>query len=173
MSAKQPDGCDGAKPVTVEKRSLEKGVIVGAALMWLIGAGVLIGIEVLTLDLTFAVLAGAALGAAGTAALGGPFWLQGVVGVAIAGIGIFVVRPFALRHLRSVPQELRTGVDALPGKRGKALSEITTDSGRMDLRGEVWSARLDPDVTSEAVPEGTPLTVTRIDGATALVYPID
>jgi membrane protein implicated in regulation of membrane protease activity len=66
-----------------------------------------------------------------------------------------------------------SGVDALPGQRGKALTEITEDSGRMNLRGEVWSARLDPDVTSVPVPEGTPLTVTRIDGATALVHPID
>lgn len=145
----------------------------GAALIWLIGAGVLVGIEVLTLDLTFAVLAGAALGAAGTAALGGPFWLQGLVGVVLAGIGIAFVRPFALRHLRSVPHELRSGVDALPGQRGRALTEITTDDGRMTLRGEVWSARLDTDVTSEPVPEGTSLTVTRIDGATALVHPID
>jgi membrane protein implicated in regulation of membrane protease activity len=146
---------------------------VGAALLWLIGAGVLVGIEVLTLDLTFAVLAAAAVGAAGTAAVGGPFWLQGLVGVLIAGVGIAFVRPFALRHLRSVPHELRSGVDALPGQNGRALTEITVESGRMNLRGEVWSARLDPDVTSVPVPEGTPLTVTRIDGATALVHPID
>jgi len=145
----------------------------GAALLWLIGAGVLVGIEILTLDLTFAILAAAALGAGGTAALGGPFWLQGVVGVGIAGIGIAFVRPIALRHLRSSNPEMLSGVDALPGQRGKALTEITEDSGRMNLRGEVWSARLDPDVTSVPVPEGTPLTVTRIDGATALVHPID
>jgi membrane protein implicated in regulation of membrane protease activity len=145
----------------------------GAALLWLLGAGVLVGIEILTLDLTFAILAGAALGAAGTAALGGPFWLQGLVGVGIAGLGIAFVRPFALRHLRSSTPEMLSGVDALPGQRGKALTEITPDSGRMNLRGEVWSARLDPDVTSVPVPEGTPLTVTRIDGATALVHPID
>jgi membrane protein implicated in regulation of membrane protease activity len=145
----------------------------GAALMWLIGAGVLVGIEILTLDLTFAILAAAALGAGGTAALGGPFWLQGLVGVGIAGIGIAFVRPIAIRHLRSSNPEMLSGVDALPGQRGKALTEITQDSGRMNLRGEVWSARLDPDVTSVPVPEGTPLTVTRIDGATALVHPID
>jgi membrane protein implicated in regulation of membrane protease activity len=43
----------------------------------------------------------------------------------------------------------------------------------MKWRGEEWTARLDPDITSDAVPTGTRLVVTRIDGATALVHPID
>ena len=37
----------------------------------------------------------------------------------------------------------------------------------------MWSARLDLDVTSEPVPDGADVVVTRIDGATALVYPVD
>ncbi|MCP4743003.1 MAG: NfeD family protein, partial [Actinomycetales bacterium] len=67
----------------------------------------------------------------------------------------------------------RTGVDALPGVEGYALTEITDRDGRMKLRGEEWTARLDPDITLEPVESGTKLVVTRIDGATALVHPID
>jgi membrane protein implicated in regulation of membrane protease activity len=37
----------------------------------------------------------------------------------------------------------------------------------------VWSARLDPDITTVPVPAETDVVVTRIDGATALVHPID
>ena len=55
----------------------------------------------------------------------------------------------------------------------KSVVEITERDGRMKLRGEEWTARLDPDITLEPVVSGTKLVVTRIDGATALVHPID
>ena len=55
----------------------------------------------------------------------------------------------------------------------KTIVEITERDGRMKLRGEEWTARLDPDITLEPVGSGTKLVVTRIDGATALVHPID
>ena len=87
--------------------------------------------------------------------------------------GIAFVRPIALRHMRKSSAAALTGVDALPGSRARALSEVTKDDGRISLKGEVWSARLDLDVTSTPVPDGTDVVVTRIDGATALVYPVD
>jgi len=111
--------------------------------------------------------------AAVVAAAGAPLWVQALVGVGVALAGIAFVRPIALRHLKKSTGQTRTGVDALPGATGRALSEITRDDGRINLRGEVWSARLDLDVTSEPVPDGSDVVVTRIDGATALVYPID
>lgn len=143
------------------------------ALIWLAIALVAVGIEVFTVDLTFALIAVGA-GAAGAAALlGAPLWLQAVIGIGVSVAGIGLVRPVALRHLRRSTPATRTGVDALPGARGRALSAVTVDDGRISLRGEVWSARLDPDVTSQEVPEGSPVVVTRIDGATALVFPVD
>ncbi|MGA1146223.1 MAG: NfeD family protein [Candidatus Nanopelagicales bacterium] len=144
-----------------------------AALVWAIAAAVALGIEVFTLDLTFALIGVGALAGAGVALVGGPLWLSVVLAAAVALAGILLVRPVALRHLRRVPIGARTGVDALPGTEGLALTEISVLDGRMKLRGEEWSARLDPDITEEAVPTGTRLVVTRIDGATALVHPID
>ena len=144
-----------------------------AALVWAIAAAVALGIEVFTLDLTFALIGVGALAGAGVALVGGPLWLSVVVAAAVALAGILLVRPVALRHLRRVPIGARTGVDALPGTEGMALTEISVHDGRMKLRGEEWSARLDPDITEEVVPTGTRLVVTRIDGATALVHPID
>ena len=93
------------------------------------------------------------------------------MGMALAGIAF--VRPVALRHLRRSTPQTRTGVDLLPGSTGRALSALTVDDGRITLRDEIWSARLDPDVTTVPVPIGTNVVVTRIDGATALVHPID
>lgn len=141
--------------------------------IWLILGFVAAGIEAFTLDLTFLFIALGAVGAAAVAGLGGPLWLQAIAGVGISVAGIAFLKPIAARHLRRMPREIRTGVDALPGSTGRALTDISTDAGQMQLRGEVWSARLDPDVTSEPVAPGTPLVVTRIDGATALVHPID
>ncbi len=141
--------------------------------VWLAAAAIAVGIEVIVTDLTFLLIGAGALAAAGTAALGGPIWLQAGVGAGVAILGIAFIRPVALRHMRRAPEHARTGVDALPGATGRALSEVTGESGRMSLRGETWSARLDPEVTSTPVPAGTALIVTRIDGATALVHPID
>lgn len=143
------------------------------ALVWMIAAIAAVGIEFFTADLTFALIAVGAGSAALAAAVGAPLWLQAVIGVGVSVAGIALVRPVALRHLRRQAPAIRTGVDALPGSRAKALSEITVDDGRVSLKGEVWSARLDVDVTSEPVPVGSELLVTRIDGATALVYPVD
>ncbi|MHB1213194.1 MAG: NfeD family protein [Candidatus Nanopelagicales bacterium] len=143
------------------------------AVMWMAVALVAIGIEVFMVDLTFGLIAVGA-GAAGVAALAGaPLWLQAVIGVGVSVAGIGLVRPVALRHMRRSAPGARTGVDALPGATARALSEVTADDGRISLRGEIWSARLDPDVTSVPVATGTPLVVTRIDGATALVFPVD
>lgn len=144
-----------------------------AALVWAIVGVVALGIEAFTLDLTFALIGVGALAGAGVALAGGPLWLSVLVAAAVALAGILLVRPVALRHLRRLPLGVRTGVDALPGTEGMALTEISVHDGRMKLRGEEWSARLDPDITEEVVPTGTRLVVTRIDGATALVHPID
>jgi membrane protein implicated in regulation of membrane protease activity len=143
------------------------------ALVWMIAAIVAVGVEIFTVDLTFGLIAVGAGTAAIAAAVGAPLWLQALIGVGVSVAGIAFVRPIALRHLRKTTAGIRTGVDALPGERGRSLSQITAHDGRITLKGEVWSARLDPDVTSEPVPDGSDVVVTRIDGATALVYPVD
>jgi membrane protein implicated in regulation of membrane protease activity len=143
------------------------------ALLWMIAAIVAVGVELFTVDLTFALIAVGAGSAAIAAAAGAPLWAQAVIGVGVSVAGIAFVRPVALRHLRKSTALTRTGVDALPGSRARAVSEVTRDDGRISLKGEIWSARLDLDVTSDAIPDGSDVVVTRIDGATALVYPVD
>jgi membrane protein implicated in regulation of membrane protease activity len=143
------------------------------ALLWMIAALVAVGVEIFTVDLTFGLIAVGAGSAALAAALGAPLWAQAVIGVGVSVAGIAFVRPVALRHLRKTTALMRTGVDALPGSRARAVSEVTQDDGRISLKGEIWSARLDLDVTSDPIPDGADVMVTRIDGATALVYPVD
>lgn len=136
---------------------------------WLgwVGLAVVLGIvEVATLDLVFAMLAVGALAGAGTALATDNVAGQVLVTLAVALGMLFVVRPVALRHLRT-PAALRTGVAALVGERAVVLEPVDADGGRVRLKGEVWSARTAAVGRSIAV--GAAVQVVQIDGATAVV----
>jgi membrane protein implicated in regulation of membrane protease activity len=135
--------------------------------VWL-GLAVVFGlVEVTTLDLTFLMLAAGALAATGAAGLGAPLVLQAVVAIVVAVAMLGVVRPVALRHLKT-PAAIRTGVAALVGSPAVALERIDAHSGQVKLKGEVWSARtFNP---HDVIEPGRPVEVVQIDGATAVVY---
>lgn len=134
---------------------------------WL-GLAVLLGVvEVTTLDLTFAMLAAGALAGAATGLVTDNLLVQALVALVVAVAMLAVVRPVALRHLRT-PLAIRTGTDALVGERGLVIEAVDGQSGRIKLKGEVWSARTyDPSTSIEA---GRSVEIVQIDGATALVY---
>ena len=91
--------------------------------VWL-GLAVVLGlVEVTTLDLTFLMLAAGAVAGAGAAALGLPFALQVVVAIVVSIGMLGVVRPIAIRHLRT-PAAIRTGTDALVGSAAVALERV-------------------------------------------------
>jgi len=140
---------------------------VSAWVWWLVAAVVLGIVEVTTLDLVFAMLSVGAVAGAIVAATGAGLILQTVIAVIVALAMLFVVRPVALRHLRSAP-ETRTGVAALVGAKGVVIERVDRDDGRIKLAGEIWSARsYDPDHVIEV---GATVDVLKIEGATALVY---
>ncbi|MEI2784395.1 MAG: NfeD family protein [Candidatus Nanopelagicales bacterium] len=139
-----------------------------SAIVWLIAA-VLLGIlEVLSLDFVLIMLAAGALAGAGAAALGAPLIVQAGVATGVAVVGIFAVRPIALRHLRSGPAAL-TGVDALIGQKVAVLEEVTPSAGRVKLSGEIWSAQLEEGW--DTLPADSTGTVVEIRGATAIIRP--
>lgn len=134
---------------------------------WL-GLAVVLGIiEVTTLDLMFAMVAVGALAGSVTAMATDNVLLQVLVALVVSVAMLAVVRPIALRHLRT-PHAIRTGVAALVGERGLVLESVDARDGRVKIKGEVWSARsFDPTCTIEA---GRSVEVVQIDGATAVVY---
>lgn len=139
-----------------------------SAIVWLIAA-VLLGIlEVLSLDFVLIMLAAGALAGAGAAALGAPLIVQAGVAAGVAVVGIFAVRPIALRHLRSGPAAL-TGVDALIGQKVAVLEDVTPSAGRVKLSGEIWSAQLEEGW--DTLPADSTGTVVEIRGATAIIRP--
>jgi membrane protein implicated in regulation of membrane protease activity len=139
-------------------------------LVWLIAAGALAAAEVLTLTFVLGMLSLAAVGAGLIAAFGAPATAQVAVFAGVAILLLAVVRPVARRH-RHMPAGIRTGTDALVGKRGTAVTEITTHGGQVRIGGEVWSARTYDDTHVIAV--GSAVDVAQIDGATAVVLPLE
>jgi membrane protein implicated in regulation of membrane protease activity len=135
--------------------------------VWLIIAVVLGGAEIFTLTAVLGLLGGAALLTSGAAALGLPLVLQFVVFAIAAAAGLVVLRPVAARHMLR-PQLDRFGVEALTGRTGYVLREVTRQGGRVRIGGEEWTARaLDESVV---IPVGATVDVFQIDGATAVVY---
>lgn len=135
-------------------------------MVWVVIALVLLGIEVLTLDLVFASFAVGAGAGALAAALDVPLIGQVLVAVVIAFLTLFLLRPAMLRHLHSDEPSV-TNVDALLGHSAVVLERVDRREGRVKVGGEVWSAR----TTDAAVSfdPGSDVVVIRIDGATAVV----
>jgi membrane protein implicated in regulation of membrane protease activity len=133
--------------------------------MWFAAAGVLLIVEMLTVDLLFASLAFSALLAAGANGLGYGVAIQGVVfGVGAVGSLMFL-RPVALRHLKKKPADHATNVEALIGAPAMTLSPVNENEGLVKLSGETWSARSN----KGEIESGARVEVVAIEGATAVV----
>ena len=137
--------------------------------IWLIAAVGLIVLEIFTLTAAVGILGGAALITALAAALGLPVPVQLVVfsGAAVAGVGL--LGPVARRHLTGPRGGTAFGMDALVGKPGYVVEEVTAQAGRVRIGGEEWTARAMDE--SVVIPTGAAVGVLQIDGATAVVYP--
>lgn len=125
--------------------------------------------ELLTLDLTLLMLAVGALAAGVTWFVApGLVWLQALVGVAVAALTLWLLRPSLLDRVRNSPG-YRSSLDQLVGATGVATAEVTPGGGEVRVDGQVWEARpYDPQVR---ILEGQRIEVFGMDGITLLVYP--
>jgi len=136
---------------------------------WLVLVAVFLVIEMLTLDFTFLMLGlGSAVGLV-TDLVGVPLWAQVLVAAAAAAVLILVLRPPLLKRLHRGEDPTKSNVDALIELRGIALLDVTRVSGQVKLsNGDTWTARI---VSGAPIPQGAPVAVTAINGATAIVRP--
>jgi membrane protein implicated in regulation of membrane protease activity len=134
---------------------------------WLTLAVALGVLELVSLDLFLIMLAGGAVVGALVALLGGPLALQIVLAL-ISAVGLLgVIRPNVVRRLHSGPT-LRTGADALIGKRATVLRELVHGTpGRVKIGGEEWTA--EPYDEDDRIEVGETVDVVQIKGATAYV----
>src|SRR3954468_8898819 len=139
-------------------------------LIWLIVAGAFAVGEAPNPPLVMGMLAVAATAASVVAAVGAPPVVQVATFAGGSVLLLALVRPVARRH-RHMPAAIRTGTAALVGRRGTALTEIDQHGGQVRIGGEVWPARSYDE--SQVIHAGAAVDVAQIDGATAVVLPLE
>lgn len=135
-------------------------------LAWIGVALALAAIEAATVDFVFIMLAGGALGGSAAAALGAGFPVQAITAVAVSGVLLGAVRPWAQRRFNSSLPGISMGTASYIGRSAVVVETVTEHDGRVTIGGSTWSAK----TTDPALLEpGDEVRVVRIDGATALV----
>jgi membrane protein implicated in regulation of membrane protease activity len=141
-----------------------------AAVVWIVAALVLAGVELLTLSFVAVYPALGALAAGVTALLGGNVGIQLLVFAVVSVAALLLTRKPLLRLMSRTPQ-VPSNAPTVVGKRAVVVIVIEPGPGQ---RGQVrvgtehWSARSEDE---HAIAEGTTVDVIRIDGVTLVVRP--
>jgi membrane protein implicated in regulation of membrane protease activity len=134
---------------------------------WIAFALAMALVEVASVAFYAAFLAAGAIGAAVAALLGANVYVQAAVFLAIAFVGILVLRPAIVR--RRGPR-LFSGAQGMIGQTGVVIEPIKSEhvAGHVRLAGESW-----PAVSADGRPIAADATVTVIEirGSTLVVHP--
>lgn len=145
-----------------------------AWIAWLVLILVFATIEVFTLEMTFLMLALGSVAGLLSGLAGIPWWAQFIVAAVVSIALILTLRPSLLRLLRRGADPTRSNIDALIGADGAVIRTVTATGGQVKLQnGDVWTARLSPITEQADVAVGERVLVTGIDGATAVVVPME
>ena len=99
-----------------------------------------------------------------------PVWLQILLFFVVSGVLLAALWPFIRKVLN--PKLQKTNVDAIIGSQGRvtvAIDNVAAE-GQVKLGPMVWTAR---STSGEQIPEGTLVTVDRIEGVKAFVSPAE
>ena len=139
-------------------------------IIWLVFIFVCVIIELLTLEVTFLMVAAGSLGGLGANLLGAEWWLQILVAAALAVLLILTIRPLLLRVMHHGADLTPTNIAAVLGLHGRVLETVGENGGLVKLaNGETWTARLDSSALDLVLDAGNKVTVTAIEGSTAVV----
>ena len=145
-----------------------------AWIVWLVLILAFATIEVFTLEMTFLMLALGSVAGLLSGLFGIPWWAQFIIGAIVSVALILLLRPSLLRMLRRGGDPTRSNIDALIGADGSVVRTVSAGGGQVRLQnGEVWTARLSPITEQTDVAVGERVLVTGIDGATAVVVPVE
>lgn len=141
------------------------------SMWWFIAAAALGVVEIFTLDLTLLMLAGGAIAGGVVVLAGGSVILAFIVAAVVSTLLLLALRPWLLRSMRQRGVQLvETNAAALVGGSATAIDDVTATRGRVKLRGEVWTARVESG--APWITEGAEVVVVKIEGATAIVAPV-
>jgi membrane protein implicated in regulation of membrane protease activity len=134
---------------------------------WL-GLAVALGVlELFSLDLVLLMLAAGALVGMLVSLTGVDLWVQVAAAVVASVAALGVVRPSVVKRLHTGPS-LVLGHDALVGRTGLVVEEVSSQAGQIRVGGEIWTAR--PYDDDAVIPVGAKVDIFQIKGATALVH---
>ena len=96
--------------------------------------------------------------------------VQIAVFVVVSLLAMAVVRPLAKKHWQ--PKIQKTNVDSILGSDGLVIEAIDNirGTGQVKIGGIVWTARSED---GSPIPEGTLVTVNRVEGVKVLVNPTE
>ena len=139
-----------------------------AAISWLVLMVAFLAAEAATVSMVSLWFAAGSLAALLVALLGGGVWLQTLLFLAVSAGLLAGLRPLVRRYV--APKVTATNVDSLGGSPGLVTAAIDNVSaaGQVKLGAMVWTAR---STSGEPIPEGTLITVDRIEGVKAFVSP--
>ncbi len=141
-------------------------------IFWLVAGGVLLGVEIITLVFFAAFLGVGSFAAAIAAALGADTWLQVLVFVLVALLGILLGRPPLMRALRQRHDTAFPGVHGLVGQRAVTVDVVGDEHhpGHALLAGERWLAMTD---AGQPLQPDLAVTVAAVRGTTLVVHPLE
>lgn len=141
-------------------------------IIWLVFIFVCVIIELLTLEFTFLMVAGGSLGGLAANLLGADWWAQILIASLLSVLLILTIRPLLLRVMHRGADLTPSNVAALLGLQGRVLDTVGENGGLVKLaNGETWTARLDATAHDLLLGAGDRVTVTAIEGSTAVVIP--
>ncbi len=142
---------------------------------WIVWLGLILLfliVEMSTLEFTFLMIAVGSVGGLVSGLLGLPWWAQVVIAAVLALLLLLAVKPPLLRRLKRGGDPSKTLVDALIGMEGSVIHDFVDGQGQVKLSvGETWTAKLSLPQKNE-LEVGDRITVTAIEGATAMVAPV-
>lgn len=139
-----------------------------ASVVWL---GLLIlfaGVEAATVSLVSIWFAAGALCALLCSLVTPNIWIQIPVFILISAVALSVIKPLAKKRI--LPHRVPTNADRVIGREGvitEAVDNIAA-TGAVVIGGMAWTARSE---TGSPIPEGTVVTVKRIEGVKLYVAP--
>ena len=139
-----------------------------AALIWFIILVVFLLAEARTVTLISSWFAVGAVVAMIASFFGAPFWLQGVLFLAVSISLLLALRPLLRKYIK--PKIVKTNVDSVIGSTGKVTVCIDNDqaTGQVKLGAMDWTAR---STSGEVLEEGMLIRVDRIEGVKVFVSP--
>ena len=140
-----------------------------STVLWFVAAGLLAAAEIASLTYVLGLLAVAAAVAGIASLVTDSLAVQLLVASGSSAALLVGVLPVARRH-RQVPPTA-SGTAALVGAEAVALTAVDGRSGQVRLAGEVWSAR--SALPHVSIQPGQSVSVLAIEGATALVHPLE